>query len=449
MPGSEGSQRSRLGSNYRKLLAASVVSNLGDGVGLIAYPWLATAVTRNPVLVAGVAVAQRLPWLLFTLPAGVITDRHDRRRLMVAANSVRAALTTVVAGAVLLRRGDLPQPGELVADPSVTTDVALYGVVVAAALLLGVAEILYDNSAQTIMPSLVEKADLEKANGRLWSAEMVANQFIGPPLAGFLLAAAFALPFFVDAATFALSAVLIAAIAIPARAATDLEAAPESAPRQRWTTEAAEGVRWLWHHHLLRSLAIVLGAINGLWTMAFAVLTLFAQEVLGTGPTEFALLMTGAAVGGIIGGWAGSWISSRLGEGPSLWATIIVGGASLVVSGLANAWPVVWAMLAAGSLTGTVWNVITVSLRQTIIPDHLLGRVNSVYRLFGWGAMPIGALAGGVTVALAESYGSREWALRSAIIVAGVAHLPLLAYAAPRLTSERIDRARTGDLGSR
>ncbi|MDH3292945.1 MAG: MFS transporter, partial [Acidimicrobiia bacterium] len=195
-----------LGSNYYKLMAASVISNLGDGVGVIAYPWLASAVTRNPILIAGVAAAQRLPWLLFTLPAGVITDRNDRRRLMVGANAVRAVLTLAVAGAVLLRQGSLPTPDQvaggraagLAADLVESTDVLLYAVIVAATLLLGMAEVLYDNSAQTFMPAIVDRSNLEKANGRLWSAEMVANNFVGPPLAGLLLAIAFSLPFFVD-----------------------------------------------------------------------------------------------------------------------------------------------------------------------------------------------------------------------------------------------------------
>src|SRR5918995_3684115 len=98
---SVGSSRVALGPSYRKLFAASTVSNLGDGISIIAYPWLASAITRSPLLIALVAVAQRLPWLLFSLPAGVITDRGDRRRLMVGANPGRAVLTGVVAIAVL------------------------------------------------------------------------------------------------------------------------------------------------------------------------------------------------------------------------------------------------------------------------------------------------------------------------------------------------------------
>jgi len=199
----------RLGANYYKLMAASTISNLGDGIGVIAYPWLASAVTRNPILIAAVAAAQRLPWLLFTLPAGVITDRNDRRRLMVGSNVVRAILTVGVAATVMLRQDSLPSPEEAAAGEVVGTDVGLYLVIIAATMLLGMAEVLYDNSAQTFMPAIVSQPNLEKANGRLWSVEMVANQFLGPPLAGVLLLVAFSLPFYIDAATFAVSAALM------------------------------------------------------------------------------------------------------------------------------------------------------------------------------------------------------------------------------------------------
>ena len=202
-----------LGGNYFKLFGASAISNLGDGIGVIAYPWLASAITRNPLLIALVAVVQRLPWLLFSLPAGVITDRHDRRRLMVGANALRAVITLAVAFVVLARQDALPGP-DAVADAAafISTDAALYLLVLVATLLLGMSEVIYDNSAQTFMPAIVHSDDLERANGRLWSIEQVANTFVGPPLAALLIAVTFSLPFFVDAATFAISAALISLI---------------------------------------------------------------------------------------------------------------------------------------------------------------------------------------------------------------------------------------------
>ncbi|NNE94910.1 MAG: MFS transporter, partial [Acidimicrobiales bacterium] len=200
-----------LGLAYWRLFTASVISNVGDGIGTIAYPWLATAVTRNPLLIAMVAVVQRLPWLIVSLPAGVITDRVDRRNLMVQANVARGVLTTVVAFFVLSRQGSLPGPDEVESFAG-STDGVLYGLILLATLLLGTAEVLYDNTNQTILPSIVDQPNLEKANGRMWSAEQVANTFIGPPLGALLLVAAFSVPFFVDAGTFFVSAALIATL---------------------------------------------------------------------------------------------------------------------------------------------------------------------------------------------------------------------------------------------
>ncbi len=434
--------RGGLGGPYRRLLAASTVSNLGDGIGTLAYPWLASAVTRNPLLIALVVVLQRLPWLVFSLPAGVVADRHDRARVMVLANLARAGLTAVVAAAVLVRQDTLPGPDELQSgdDTAVGTDVPLYLLLAAATLLLGIGEVLYDNAAQSYLPRLVAPGKLERANGRLWSAEQIANAFVGPPLGAWLLLGVFALPFLVDAVTFTVSAALIASIT-PTVAA---RAAPGRAPAggAGWRSEIAEGVRWLWGNEFLRSLAIILGLLNLLFTMGAASLVLFAQEELGTSPGEFAALTIGSAVGGVIGGWTAPLITDRLGPGPSLWATLWGGGLASVGIALVSWWPLVSVLLGLSMLLAVVWNVITVSLRQTIIPDDLLGRVNSVYRFFGWGMMPIGALLGGLTMTVVDAVASRLLALRAPWLAAGAGQLLLLAYAGPRLTTARIERAR-------
>ena len=183
----------RLGSNYWRLWVASVVSNLGDGIALIAYPWLASAVTRSPVLIALIAVAQRLPWLVFTLPAGVITDRVDRRKLMVAMDVSRTLITLVVAATVVAAASDLPSPEQVATGAVSAANLVVYGVLLGASLLFGFAEVLRDNAAQTFLPAIVEADQLERANGNMWGAEMVTNSFVGPPL-GSLLARQLPIP---------------------------------------------------------------------------------------------------------------------------------------------------------------------------------------------------------------------------------------------------------------
>lgn len=430
-----------LGSNYRKLFAATTISNLGDGVSVIAYPWLASAVTRNPILIALVAAAGRLPWLMFTLPAGIITDRKDRRRLMIGANASRAVITLLVAIAVLFAGDGLPGPDEV--DSVTGTRIGLYLAVLLATVCLGVAEVLYDNSAQTFMPAIVGPDDLERANGRMYSAELVANQFAGPPLGSFLLAIGFAVPFFLDAASFAASAALVLAIGGAAMKRADAAADGPPVSPATWRQDLAEGFRWLWHHDLFRPMAIILGCMNGLGQVMFASFVLFGQEVLGTTPTEFALMSTGGAIGGMLGGWSASAVSRRLGSGPSLWFALAGSAVVAVAIGLSTHWLMVWVFMAIEMFVGVMWNVITVSLRQAVIPSRLLGRVNSVYRFFAWGMIPIGALLGGVVVAVTDAVTSRELALRMPYFISAGAFVVLLLVAIPRLTSAKLDAART------
>lgn len=430
-----------LGRNYWKLFFASVISNLGDGVSIIAYPWLASALTRNPLHIAAVAVVTRIPWLLFSLPAGVITDRVDRRRLVAWMDVFRFLLTLGVAVAVLIVHADLSSPDDIASGVASPPEQAglLLGLVYLAALLLGTAEVFRDNAAQTLMPSIVDRSVLEKANGRMWGAEMVTNAFLGPPLAGVLLAAAFALPFFLDAGTFAVAAALVFLISGQFRPKSEI--AEPVAAASFWS-DLKEGVRWLWGHSLFRPMAISLGIANATNTMATATFVLFAQEVLQLNATRFGLLTTGFAVGGVIGSFTADRISAKLGQGASLLLSIIVFILTLLGSGLTSSFWVFWTMGLVMSVSVMLWNVITVSLRQTLIPDRLLGRVNSVYRFLGWGMMPVGAALGGAIVAVTQPLVGREWALRWPFLAAALINIALFVYALPRLNSARIDEAR-------
>ncbi|HEX6286128.1 MAG TPA: MFS transporter, partial [Acidimicrobiia bacterium] len=259
-----------LGVSYWKLWTASVVSNLGDGVSSVAYPWLASAITRNPLHIAAVAVVTRLPWLLFSLPAGVVTDRVDRRKLAAWMDVFRFIFTLGVAFVVLASQSALAAPGEIAAGTAAPpANAALLLVLVyAAAVLLGTAEVFRDNSAQTLLPAIVEKESLEKANGRMWGAEMVMNSFIGPPLAGVLIGIAFSLPFFIDAGTFAVAAALVFLIAGEFTPKKDPDEVSEVA--SSFWGDLKEGVRWLWGHPLFRPMAIALGILNGTMMMSLA-----------------------------------------------------------------------------------------------------------------------------------------------------------------------------------
>lgn len=422
-------RRRALGRDFRLLLTASTISNVGDGIDATALPLLAAALTQDPRLFAGVALASKLPWLLFALQAGALADRVDRRRLMLRVNLVRTMLLALLGAAVV-------------------TDMASIWLLYAVSFGLGTSEVLFDTSAQAFLPRLVEREQLERANGLQFGLETVANQFVGPPLGGFLFTVAAALPILLDAGTFLVAAGMLALITAsagrvavrpgtpdprdagltsePAAEVGDAEDAQDAQDAEGTTTptsvrrEIAEGMAWLRRHPVLRSFAILLGLMNGSFMMFSAVLLLFVQEELGLDEIEFGLLLTAMAVGSVVGSLTARRVVERLGRGTTVWLTLLAAVALPALHAAPNVWVVASASALFG-LAGVLWNIVTVSLRQTIIPDHLLGRVNAVYRFLGWGSMPIGALLGGE---LAARFGLRApFFAGSLIMVVGVAVL--------------------------
>lgn len=401
--------------SYRLLFSATAVSNLGDGVSALAFPWLATLITRDPILIAMVAFATRVPWFLLSIPAGAIVDRGDRQRLMVRSDWLRMGLTLAVIGLILTVPEFPPASGE----------VFFIGVLSVLAFLLGTAEVVRDNAAQTILPSVVEPGELETANGQLWSAEHVMGQFIGPPLAGLLIAWAVPAPFLLDALTFGVAAMAVAAMQVRAR---------EVAPRRAMRADIREAWDWMRQHPMVLRVAVVLGVMNGAAFLAMTMLVLISQERLGLGAFGHGLLLTAGAAGGVIGGLAGPRVIGRLGRVATLRLALVLFPLTFLAIGLSdNPW-VVGAALFLEAVAALLWNIVTVSWRQRIVPDPLLGRVNSIYRFFGWGLTPLGAIAGGVLVAATEGPLGRDSALQlpyltGAAILAGVA-----VYAGRRLS---------------
>ena len=394
---------------FQLLFAASAISNLGDGVSALAFPWLTTLLTRDATLVALVASATRLPWALFAIPAGVIIDRGDRKRMMVQADLFSLVLTCGVIGLILSR-----SPLSIESYPGAYV-LALSGF----AFLLGSAGVIRDNAAQTVLPSIVEKKDLERANGQIWTVEKIMGSFIGPPLAGVLIALAVPAPFLLDAATFGVAALLIGWIVMPPRVAV---------VRRSIQIELLDGVRWLLGNSTILRLALMLGFLNALSTMAVTMLILISQEILGLSAARYGTLLIAGAAGGILGGLLGPSIVTRLGNTRTLKIALVLFPFPYLTIGLSSDPLTVAGALFVAMFAGLLWNVVTVSYRQRMIPDELLGRVNSLYRFIGWGMMPIGALAGGWLVAFAEPDIGRAAALRVPYFIAALGSLMLAAY---------------------
>ena len=354
------------------------MSNLGDGVTLVAGPLLAASLTRDPRLVAGLAVAQRLPWLLFSLVSGALVDRLDRRLVMVRVDAARAVVVGLLGVAVLADAATLP---------------LLYAVFFA----LGTAETLFDNAAVSILPAVVPKEQLARANGRLLGAQMVANELVAPPLGGLLFATAAAVPFLLDAGSFAAAAALVAAMGGRFRVER-----PEGRAATTLRGEIAEGVHWLARNRLLRILAVAIALMNLTLSATLSISVLYAQERLELGSVGYGLLLSSMAVGGISASVVAERIIGWLGPATTMRLGLVIESSTHLVLALARSPFLVGAIFALFGFHAMTWSVISVSLRQELIPARLIGRVNSAYALFGFGSLSLGAIAGGV---LAARYG--------------------------------------------
>ncbi len=398
-----------LGGRYWRLWSASTASALGDGLRRVALPLLAVHLTRDARLVALVAAAGTVPWLVFGLPVGALVDRWDRRRTVWIVDLLRTLTVAVLAGAAAA--------GAL--------SVAL---LVGVTFVLGTGEIFAESAALALVPQLVASFQLERANSRLQAGEVTAGQFAGQGLGGVLFAVALALPFTLDAATFLLSAALVFTLRTPTRRPLP------AASLRRLPAETAEGLRWLAGHRLLAILCVLLAVLAAVSGAFWAIAALYAASILGLGPTGFGVLLAVGAAGSLAGSLLAEPLAARLGTAGAIrpavaLVTLAMGGLAATGSPL-----VAGALLVVNGIAVLVWNVVTVSLRQAIIPDHLLGRVGSAYLFIGLGAQPAGALGAGL---LAHAAGLR------AVFAVSAALLAVTALAtAPRLRAGAFAAAR-------
>ncbi|MDO5621258.1 MAG: MFS transporter [Paracoccus sp. (in: a-proteobacteria)] len=405
-----------------RFLIASGCANFGDGVALVAWGWLATQLTRDPLWIAMVPVALKAPWFVFSLPAGIIVDRLDRRRLMMAADGLRA-LAYLIAGLAVwftLPLTDAPLRG--------TDYPALFALIAACAVVVGLAEVLRDTAAQTMLPALVPPDDLERANARLWTIEIVMNTGLGTAAAGVLLGLSLALPFGVNAAAMALAVALMATIAGQYRAQ------PATPPaRASWRAELREGIGFLLANPTLRQLALLTGFFNFAFEAVMVSLVLIVQERLEMGPLALSAIMMAGAAGGVLAGLTGERIIARLGRGRTLqWVMLFALPLPLMIW---LAGPGIWgvALVALGffisELGGVLWNTIVVAWRQRLVPPALLGRVNSAYRLFAIGMAPVGMLAAGLLIrAVGDGFGRGTGLIAPSVMAFLVMGLLTLAY---------------------
>jgi len=372
----EGAAPSRLGVGFRWLLASSWSTNLSDGIRLAAGPLLVASQTDDALLVALAALVQWLPPLLFGLYAGALSDRLDRRLLVVIVNAIRTAVLAVIAAAVL-------------------TGTVSVGVVLVALFLLGTAEVFADNTSQTLLPMLVRREDLAIANSRLQAGVITMNMLAGPPLGAALFATGMALPFMGQAVLVAAGAFLVSRIVLPPHRR-------DPGRVRHIRHDIAEGVRWVRHHAAVRTLVLTIFTFNITFGAAWSVLVLYAAQRLGLGAIGFGLLTTISAVGGLLGTVSYGWITRRVSLGNIMRIGLII--ETLTHLGLAIT-TVPWVAMAIFFVFGAhafVWGTTSVTVRQRAVPGELQGRVGSVNTVGVFGGLVIGSALGGV---LAQLFG--------------------------------------------
>lgn len=392
---------------FNRLWAAAGVSNLGDGVLGAALPLLVASITRDPFLVAGATLAGRLPWLLFGLISGALVDRMDRRKVMAITNLLRGVGILILAAAVAAGQVDL-------------------AIIYVLAFGLGLSETFFDTSSEAIVPSLVGPDQLPSANSRLQAVEFVGNAFVGPPIGALLFTVAAAAPFFVDGILVLVAAVLV--FMIPGRFRSDVTE-PGSVMKG-----VSSGLKWLWGQRVVRTLVFLAGTTNLFMFGIIAIFVLFAQERLGVSDTGYGVLLAMLGLGGLVGAIVAPRLVRVLGPGNTVRSTLLVQIVGvLVFSQLTQ--PVHAGILLFLFSAGTAsWNVVAVSLRQSLTPDVLRGRVAGASRTLAWGTMPLGALVGG---AVASVFG-----LQAPFYVAAAGLLIAMGLAWRVISNQAIEEAR-------
>ncbi len=365
----------RLGVNFRWLFAASTSTNLGDGVLLAAGPLLVASVTRDPFAVSMAVFAQRLPWLLFGLIAGSVVDRVDRRILVMAADGGRALVLLGVLGLLLSDQISLP---------------LLY----VAFFALGTAETFADNAASTLTVAVVPREHLGLANSRIFGSAMVTNQMAGPPLGAALFTVASSLAFGAQAVLLLLGVVLISRMNLPERA--------PSASGVSMRTQIGEGTTWLWRHPPVRTLALMITIFNVTYGAVVGLYVLYAQDRLQVGDIGFGILMSTIAVGAVLGSTLYARLEARFSYAGLLRTGLVLETASHAALALTHSAILAGIILFLFGVHAAVWGTTSTTVRQRATPEHMLGRVNSVYMLGSLGGIALGTLIGG---AMATQFG--------------------------------------------
>ncbi|MDO7908834.1 MFS transporter [Paenibacillus sp. JX-17] len=409
-------------SNYHKLFGAYSLTFLGDGLTLTAVPWLVSSLTSNPLHASWVTLALRLPWLLFSLPAGILIDRMSRKGLIAAASLLRTLLLLVLT--VCIAAGWISIP--LLA-------VFMFGI--------GLSRVLFDSTVQTLLPSVVERSRLEQANGRFTAGQLISSDMVGVGLGGLVITLSLIIPFAVDTVTaFAASALLLLLRGSfrPDTSQRDITSPIQKAAIATWRQDMLFGFRYIYADPFLRPLALLSIFITLMASSLVATQVYFAQEVLGLDSFGFAILILVATLGSLLASQVISKMRTRWNPRQLLLVSIL---AMMMVYGACGVFVSPYAVglfYFTAAFFITVYNITRTSLLQRSVPDAYLGRVGSVFRFLSMGVSAIGAVVGGLIVTSSEQMFSRTFALQLPYLLLAAVYAVCL-LAGSRLLKENSD----------
>ncbi|MGA1689542.1 MAG: MFS transporter [Candidatus Nanopelagicaceae bacterium] len=363
-----------LGPDFNRIWSAGLITNLADGVLRLAAPLLAITLTRDPVLISLLSALSLLPWLFFAVPIGAVVDRVDRRKALFLGNIARAAIGLVVS--------------YIVYQDSMTIEILLL-----ATFLWGVCEVLVDTTSQAILPEILKSDQLERGNSRLNTAEVIVAQFVGTPLGGLLYAAAIALPFFLSGVGFAIAALIVSIF--PFHTSLKPKERASDAPSPHFFNEIKFGIRYMYEEKRIFHLVVITTLLGFFFSLSNAIAPLFIIEELGVEPRYLGVLLAIQGLGALAGSVLAPRISQKMGRGRALAFNLLIASLPIFIIGFV---PNVWYFLPLGVIIGatiSVWNILLMSVYQSIIPRELYGRIHGARRTVVWGLMPIGSVLGG------------------------------------------------------
>ena len=368
-------KNSALGSDFSRIWSASLITNLADGVLKLAAPLLAVSLTEDPVLIGLLSALSLLPWLFFAIPIGVYVDRTDRRRALIQGNILRSIVGIVLAFAI-------------------AEDFINIWILLSAIFFIGICEVLVDTTSQSVLPQILDRSEFEKGNSRLQISEVIVAQFVGSPLSGFLYAIAIGLPFFFSTSGFFVAALVIAVIPFKKELSS---INPHDVKKEKMGIlgDIKFALSFIYREKSIFAIVVVTTSIGFFYSLSNAIAPLFLLKELDIPVRLFGVVLAIQGVGALIGSIAAPRISSALGRGRALALNLLLASSMIVLTGLAPNAVVYVVISVVIGFTISIWNILLMSLYQSLIPSHLYGRIHGARRTIVWGLMPLGSVIGG------------------------------------------------------